>query len=100
MIMRYTSQSSLFGVPLVAIASRPDKALGERIGHARGIIALSDIASEVVACGTIARGAIAVGAVGFCQRLGRRSAMLLALPPSCMSGQIYFASNGQSLRGE
>ena len=64
MFTQYTSQASLFGVPLIAIASGPDKPFGERIGHARGIIALSDIASGVVACGTIARGVIDVGTVG------------------------------------
>jgi hypothetical protein len=63
MIARYTSQASLFGIPLIAIASGPDTTRGERFGHARGIIALGDVATGVVACGAVARGVVAVGGV-------------------------------------
>ena len=65
--IRYTSRLRLFGWPLVAIAQGVDFSRNEQRGHARGIIALGDIATGVIAIGGMARGLIAVGgvAVGF-----------------------------------
>lgn len=60
---RYRSQKSLMGYPLVDVAFGADP--GERLGHARGIIAIGEDAVGVVAIGLFARGFIAIGTVGF-----------------------------------
>ncbi len=56
---RYRSEATLFGLPVIDVAfgSRP----GERIGRARGIIALGDRATGLVAIGGFARGGVAIG---------------------------------------
>ncbi len=63
--IRYTSQAKLFGLPLLAIAQGPEHSRDEQRGHARGIIAIGDVATGFIAIGGIARGFIAVGGVGF-----------------------------------
>lgn len=57
--VRYRSARTLMGLPLVCIASGP--VAGERYGHARGIVAIGDVATGVVAMGLIARGVVAFG---------------------------------------
>ncbi len=56
---RYRSEAKLFGLPVIDVAfgSRP----GERIGRARGIIALGDRATGLLAVGGFARGVVAIG---------------------------------------
>ncbi len=49
------------GLPFYDIAIGPDLERGEMRGHARGFIAIGDIATGVVALGGIARGALAAG---------------------------------------
>jgi hypothetical protein len=49
------------GLPLYDIAVGPDPDRNEIRGHARGIIAIGDIAVGVVALGGLARGVIALG---------------------------------------
>jgi hypothetical protein len=61
--VRKRSLRSLWGLPLYDIALGPDPDRQEVRGHARGIIAIGDIATGVVALGGIARGAIALGGV-------------------------------------
>src|SRR5205085_1427415 len=63
---RYQSNAKLFGWPVISIAYGPYRQ--ERIGHARGVIAMGDIATGGIACGGVARGIVAVGgvAVGVC----------------------------------
>lgn len=61
--VRYTSKLSLFGLPLLAVAWGSDFSRNEARGHARGIIAVGDVASGVIAIGGLARGLIAVGGV-------------------------------------
>ena len=56
---RYTSPTVVFGLPLVSVAMGP--AEGERRGHAKGIIAIGDIATGWFALGGVARGIIAIG---------------------------------------
>lgn len=63
--VRYVSQATLFGLPLLAIAQGAEHSRNEERGHARGIIAIGDVATGVIAIGGIARGLIAVGGVGF-----------------------------------
>ncbi len=61
--IRHTSQMQLFGYPLVAVAYGSDFSRNESRGHARGIIAVGDVATGVIAIGGLARGLIAVGGV-------------------------------------
>lgn len=59
--VRYRSPFELLGVPFVAIATGPDPGKGEMRGHARGIVAIGDMATGVLAIGGLARGIVAVG---------------------------------------
>ncbi|MCA9063435.1 MAG: hypothetical protein KDA96_10260 [Planctomycetaceae bacterium] len=61
--VRWQSRTRLLGFPLVDIANGPDPEHGELRGHARGIIAVGDIATGVLAVGGVARGLIAIGGV-------------------------------------
>ena len=58
---RYESDATLFGWPVIAIAI--GSGLGEKRGHARGIIAIGDYATGLLAIGGQARGVVAVGGV-------------------------------------
>ena len=58
---RWKSSATFLEYPLVSIALGPDSANNEIRGHARGIIAIGDVATGVLALGGIARGAIALG---------------------------------------
>lgn len=69
-IIRKRSQQTILGLPLVDIAIGPDPEKNEVRGHARGIIAIGDIATGWlafggVAYGGLASGGIAVGIVSF-----------------------------------
>lgn len=59
--VRRQSERKIFGLPLWAIATGPDLARGELRGHARGIIAIGDIATGWLAVGGFARGILALG---------------------------------------
>jgi len=59
--IRRSSARRIFGLPLWDIALGPDWQNGEMRGHARGIIALGDIATGWIACGGLARGFLAFG---------------------------------------
>jgi hypothetical protein len=59
--VRRQSERKVFGLPLWAIALGPDLARGELRGHARGIIAIGDIATGWLAFGGLARGFLAIG---------------------------------------
>lgn len=61
--VRYTSKARILGWPLVAMSQGPDLATNEVRGHARGIIAIGDIATGFIAIGGMARGVIAVGGI-------------------------------------
>lgn len=58
---RYRSDTVLFGLPLIHIAQGPHG--DERIGKARGIIAIGDVAAGWFALGGVAVGFIAFGGV-------------------------------------
>jgi hypothetical protein len=58
---RWNSSATFLEYPLVSIAMGPDAAANETRGHARGIIAIGDIATGVIALGGVARGLIAFG---------------------------------------
>lgn len=61
--VRKRSNTCLFGLPLYDIALGPDPETGEMRGHARGIVAIGDFATGVLALGGIARGGFAVGGI-------------------------------------
>jgi len=52
--IRYRSSASLANIPLLSIALGPDLEKGEWRGHARGIIAIGDVATGVIAFGGLA----------------------------------------------
>jgi len=61
--VRYRSAAGIGDVPLVSIALGPDLENGEWRGHARGVIAIGDIATGLVAIGGLATGGICIGGV-------------------------------------
>jgi hypothetical protein len=63
--VRKRSEISIAGMPLYDIAFGPDVEKGERRGHARGFIAIGDIATGVIAVGGIARGVVSLGGCSF-----------------------------------
>lgn len=64
--VRFRSGQTILGLPLVCIASGP--VANEKFGHARGFVAIGDVATGVIAIGGFARGIIAIGggAIGAC----------------------------------
>lgn len=61
--VRYRSDATVFGLPLLAVAFGPGIE-GPR-GHAKGFIAIGDVATGVVAFGGFARGGVCVGGFSF-----------------------------------
>ncbi len=59
--VRYASAFTVGGLPFIAVAVGPDPGRGELRGHARGIVAIGDIATGLLALGGIARGLLAFG---------------------------------------
>ncbi len=58
---RYRSSFTILGIPFLAISKGPDMEKGEIFGHAKGIIAIGDVATGVLAIGGISRGVFALG---------------------------------------
>ena len=79
--VRKQSKTTLLGLPLVSIAVGPDFEKGERRGHAKGIIAIGDIATGVLAIGGVAFGGMAIGgcAIGLIALGGCALSILLAV---------------------
>lgn len=61
--VRRQSTATVFGLPLWSIAYGPDPATGQRIGRARGWIAMGDQAVGGIALGGMAVGVVAFGGV-------------------------------------
>ena len=61
--VRSRSTTYVLGLPLYDIAIGPDPVAQQRRGHARGIVAIGDVATGVLAIGGVARGFIALGGV-------------------------------------
>ncbi|MFO1306726.1 MAG: hypothetical protein U1F54_23630 [Burkholderiales bacterium] len=59
--VRRRSSYEFLGMPLYSIALGPDLAKGEARGHARGVLAIGDLATGIVAIGGLAKGVVAVG---------------------------------------
>jgi hypothetical protein len=63
--IRRRSSRTLFGLPLYDIALGPDPDTGAMRGHAKGIIAIGDMATGFLALGGLARGVVAAGGLAF-----------------------------------
>lgn len=63
--VRKQSETTLWGLPLVSIAIGPNPEKGESCGHAKGIIAIGDIATGVIAFGGVAFGGLTFGGCSF-----------------------------------
>jgi hypothetical protein len=98
---RYRSTATLFGWPVIDIALGPKD--GQMRGHAKGIIAIGDIATGAIALGGIARGVVALGGMA----LGLFSLGGLSVGLICATGGLavgglasgggavgYFAAGG------
>lgn len=59
--IRRQSSRKFCGLPLWSVAIGPDWECGEMRGHARGIVAVGDVATGWVALGGVARGIVAIG---------------------------------------
>ncbi len=59
--VRKRASWELLGLPFYDIAMGPDPERGEYRGHARGFIAIGDMATGVIAVGGLARGVLAFG---------------------------------------
>ena len=86
--VRKQSETMIAGLPLWAVATGPDPAKGEVRGHARGIIAVGDMATGVLAIGGLARGVIALGglAVGLISVGGMAIGLALAMGGGAIGG--------------
>jgi hypothetical protein len=96
--IRRQSKTTIAGLPLWAIASGPDPARGQSRGHAKGIVAIGDIATGLLAIGGFARGAIAFGgaAVGVISAGGLAIGLALAAGGAAVGGM---ALGGGALGG-
>ena len=61
--VRRRSEREFLGLPFYDIAMGPDPMSGQARGHAKGVIAIGDVATGIVALGGIARGVFALGGV-------------------------------------
>jgi hypothetical protein len=61
--IRRRSDYEYLGLPLWSIAMGPDPARGEMRGHAKGVVAIGDLATGFIALGGLARGFFAFGGV-------------------------------------
>jgi len=86
--IRKRAAFELFGMPAYDIALGPDLEKGEMRGHARGFIAIGDVATGVFAVGGLARGLVAVGglAVGAVSLGGMAIGLALALGGAAIGG--------------
>jgi hypothetical protein len=86
--VRYRSPAGIGDLPLVSIALGPDLEKGERRGHARGIVAIGDIATGLVAIGGVATGGVAIGglSLGLASLGGLALGVLLAVGGLAVGG--------------
>ena len=89
--IRSRASAEFGGLPLYDIALGPDLARGEIRGHARGIVAIGDIATGVLAVGGLARGVLAIGglAIGLVT-FGGLSIGLIAAAGGLAIGSLAF----------
>jgi len=86
--MRKRASWGIGDIPFYDIAIGPDPEHGEFRGHAKGIIAVGDMATGVLALGGLARGVVAIGglAVGLVSLGGLSVGILLAVGGLAIGG--------------
>ena len=79
--IRKQSEYVFLGLPLYSIARGPDLMKGEMRGHAKGVLAIGDMATGIIAIGGFAMGGIAIGgvALGLVTLGGLSLGLLLAI---------------------
>jgi len=89
--VRYRTSFGLGNIPLLAVALGPDLAAGEMRGHAKGIVAVGDVATGVIAVGGLARGAVCVGglSVGLVSLGGLALGVVLAIGGLAIGGVAF-----------
>ena len=93
--MRYRSSATFLETPWLAIAIGPDADNHEMRGHARGIVAIGDMATGVFAFGGLSRGVVALGGLAMGGiALGGLGIGLLALGGLAVG---YIAAGGAAL---
>lgn len=87
---RWRTQSTILGMPVIDIAFGPSGT--DRMGHARGWIALGDDAMGMIAVGGISRGVVALGgmSLGVCSLGGMSAGLLTALGGMALGTGISF----------
>lgn len=85
---RYQSKAKIFGWPVIAVAMGPDGM--EQRGHAKGLIAIGDIATGGIAIGGLSFGVVALGgmACGVCALGGCAIGVLSAAGGLAISGGL------------
>lgn len=63
--VRKQSEYVFLGLPLYSIAFGPDLSKGEIRGHAKGVLAIGDMATGILAFGGLAMGVFAIGGLAF-----------------------------------
>lgn len=90
---RYTSRTTLFGLPLLSIALGATAT--ERVGRARGVLAIGDRAVGLIAMGGRARGVVAMGGVAIgCFSFGGVSIGLVTAVGGCAIGGMVWGGVG------
>jgi hypothetical protein len=86
--VRYRSALAVGDIPLVSVALGPDPEKGEWRGHARGVIAIGDIATGLVAIGGLATGGLCIGglSLGLASLGGLALGVLLAVGGLAVGG--------------
>jgi hypothetical protein len=86
--VRKRAELEIMGLPAYDVALGPDFSKGEMRGHAKGFIAIGDIASGVIAIGGLARGVVAIGglALGLLSLGGLSIGLLLAVGGGAIGG--------------
>jgi hypothetical protein len=86
--VRYRSAAAIGDFPLVSIALGPDPEKGEQRGHARGVVAIGDVATGLVAIGGVATGGVALGglSVGLASVGGLALGVVLAVGGAAVGG--------------
>ena len=67
--IRWESKIKIISRPLVAIAWGPDANGDSNLGHAKGILAIGQVASGIIAIGLISYGFISIGLISFSKTL-------------------------------
>jgi hypothetical protein len=86
--IRYRSEATLFGVPVIDVALGPMPERGEARGMAKGIIAVGDVAIGGIAIGSFSAGIVSVGGlgVGVCAVGGAAAGLLTAMGGFAIGG--------------